>query len=392
MRLVVRWRPLVGWAVAALCIARSSQAQETTVEPSPLKLSLFVDSYAAWQTAAPGTLATLSAHRAFSGQSATLRAENGISLAFMGVDVAYDAGTFGALVNVRLGQAASLYHYHAQPESDATFGVDHLTQAYLFVRPIKELELDLGMYTSPFGFESLESWKNPNYTISALYVYGQPSWHTGLKAKWQALETLSVMAMICDGVNNISEVQQGSGLNQTPSLGASLNFVPTPVLSLSLGGLWASNAKDNDDGGIDGFVDFVSTVTLGRWSTSLNADFIVTRNGAPSGADRHFWGASLTNAYRFTEAVGVAARGEYLRDDANYGGGDVWQLTTGTLTLDLRPIPHVRNLVVRWENRWEHSNQPIFGLDSRGTPETADDRYGRKWFETVLGVVVTTAP
>ena len=65
---------------------------------------------------------------------------------------------------------------------------------------------------------------------------------------------------------------------------------------------------------------------------------------------------------------------------------------TATLTVDVEPIPERSYLVVRWENRWERSNQRIFGKDSRGTPDPADDIYRRNWYETVLGMVVTTAP
>ena len=102
--------------------------------------------------------------------------------------------------------------------------------------------------------------------------------------------------------------------------------------------------------------------------------------------------------YRVTERLGIGARGEYLRDDADYGGGDQWDLLTGTLTFDVQltapgdagddsPL-----LVLRWENRWEQSNQDIFGADSRGTTDTVDDRYTDTWFESVFGVVFTTAP
>ena len=88
---------------------------------------------------------------------------------------------------------------------------------------------------------------------------------------------------------------------------------------------------------------------------------------------------------------GVAARGEYLRDDADYDGKDVWNLWTGTLTLDLKPVPDKQYLIVRWENRWERSNQRVFGKNGRGTEGTDDDTYRRSWFESVLGVVVTTS-
>jgi hypothetical protein len=376
----------------------SAFAQEPRVappasDPAPgaFQVSMFVDAYAAWQTSGEGTLATLSGHRAFSGQGATLRAENGFGLSFLGLDASYDVGSVGVVANLRFGQAAAIYHRHSEPESDATFGVEYLTQAYALCRPVKQLELDLGMFTSPFGTESLESFRNPNYTISALYVYGQPSWHLGAKATWQVDETVALMAMLVNGSNNASETQQGAGLDQSPTLGGSIKYAPHSTVSFGLGGLLATDGVHNDDGGVDAFVDLVAHLELGSLTALLNADFILTRDAAPSTGDRHFWGGSLTAGYRLTSMVGVAGRAEYLQDDANYGGGDRWRLVTGTVTLDVKPLDRAPYLILRWDNRWERSNQRIFGKDSRGTADTQDDSYRRTWFETVVGVVVTTA-
>ena len=72
------------------------------------------------------------------------------------------------------------------------------------------------------------------------------------------------------------------------------------------------------------------------------------------------------------------ARDVVLRDDASFDGTDIWQLETATLTLDFEPIPDVANLIVRFENRFETSNQRIYGHDSQGTPETDDDTYSRR--------------
>jgi hypothetical protein len=354
----------------------------------PLHLSIFVDAYAAWQTSGKGTLATRSKHRAFSGQGASLRAENGFGLSFLGFDVQYDAGRFGVVANLRFGQAAAIFH----GENDALFGVEYLTQAYAFYRPWDALQLDLGMFISPFGYEALESWKNPNYTISALYVYGQPNWHTGLRATWQVDDTLSVMAMIVDGANNISETQQNGGLDQKPMLGGTLSYQPVPALLLALSALVAVDRRHNDDEGLDAFVDLVATFERGAWTSALNLDSIFTRDGAPRGGNRNFVGGSLTSAYRVNDIVGLAARAELMRDDASFDGSDVWQLATATLTLDLRPIPRLSYLIMRLESRWEKSNQRIYGQDSQGSADTADDSYRRTWFEGVFGVVVTTDP
>jgi hypothetical protein len=355
---------------------------------SPLKLGMFVDAYAAWQTSGKGTLATLSEHRAFTGQGATLLSENGLSLAFLGFDAEYDAGTFGVVANIRFGPGARIFH----GDSDLAFGIDLLTQAYALYRPIPKVQLDAGMFISPFGYEALESWKNPNYTISALYTYGQPNWHMGFRGKWQIDESLSFTGMVINGINNISETQQRSGLDQLPQLGGTLSYEVSPLLSFAVSGLVALDQLTNDDEGYDAFGDFVVTVELDDFITALNVDYIFTRDGAPNGDNRHFIGFMLTSGYHFNDMFGIAARGEYLRDDASFDGQDVWHLWTGTLTFDVKPIPDKQYLIVRWENRWEHSNQRIFGKASRGTEDTKDDSYRHNWFETVLGVVVTTNP
>jgi hypothetical protein len=98
-------------SVVALTLApaaRGADGEESAdgAAPAPssaLQLALFVDAYATWQTADEGTLATLSNHRMFSGQGANLRAENGFSLAFLGLDARYDAGIIGGVASLRFG-------------------------------------------------------------------------------------------------------------------------------------------------------------------------------------------------------------------------------------------------------------------------------------------------
>jgi hypothetical protein len=365
---------------------------------SSLQLAMFVDAYAAWQTGDEGTLATLSNHRMFSGQGANLRSENGFSLAFLGLDARYDDGHIGAVASLRFGEAARIYHFKAD-DSDLAFGVDHIYEAYAFWRPEASVELDAGLFLSPFGVEVYESWRNPNYTRGAVANYVQPTWHTGLAAKWQLDDQLGLLGFIANGSNVVSETQERSGLDQTPTVGAQVAYEPSDLLSFALGGLVALDGAHNGDSGYDGFADFVGTLQLGDLTTSLNADLIVTEDGAPDGGDRYCFGAALIAGYRLTDTFGLGARGEYVRDDANYGGGDVWELVTGTLTFDMQvpglapgDLTDAAVLVLRWENRLEKSKQAVFGSDSRGTEDVTDDLYTNRWFESVVSVVFTTAP
>ncbi|HEU4577673.1 MAG TPA: porin [Polyangiaceae bacterium] len=379
---------------AAVSAGADSAPSEQDAPGTGLALALYVDAYAAWQSSGSGTRATLSGHRAFSGQGSTFRAENGFSLAFVGLDASYELPRFGATASLRLGEGAPIYHAQADSESDLSFGVDLLTQAYATWRPVDPLAIDLGMFSTPFGAEVLESWRNLNYTRGALYYYAQPAWHTGLRLSWEASEQWGLLGFIADGTNNISETQQRSGLDQSPTIGAQLRYAPVPELSLALGGLFTLDSYHNDDAGFDAFGDFIASFELGGWKSELNADTILTRQAAPDRRDRHFLGFSLASGYAFSEIFGVAARGEYLLDDANFDRGDLdrWKLFTFTFTADFKPLPHIPNLILRWDNRWEESNQDIFGGSARRTADTADDSYEDVWFESVVGVVVTSAP
>src|SRR6185295_10035580 len=244
-------------------VASESSLASEAAASSPLQLSMFVDAYAAWQSSGSGTLATLSGHRAFAGQGATLRAENGFALAFLGLDVSYQTPRLGATASLRFGEGAPIYHTHADSESDFSFGVDLLTQAYLTWRPVDPLALDLGMFTTPFGAEVLESWKNLNYTRGALYFYAQPAWHTGLRLSWQLSDAWSLTGFVADGTNLISETQQNAGLDQSPTLGAQVGFAPAEALSLLAGGLFTLDGFHNDDAGFDALADVVATLELG---------------------------------------------------------------------------------------------------------------------------------
>jgi hypothetical protein len=375
-------------AAAAQDGQASDKSEDATAILRPLKLSVFVDAYAAVQTNGTGTLATLSGHRAFSGQGSNGRSENGLALSFLGLNAEYDAGSWGVVANLRFGQAAMLFH----GDDDSAFGINYLTQAYALYRPVPEVELHLGMFISPFGYESLDSWKNPNYTISALYTYGQPNWHTGFQATWEVTDSVTLMGLVVNGVNNISETQQNEGIAQNPNLGGSVTYQASEALSFALGGLFALDQKHNDDRGFDVFGDFVTRFELGDFLAALNVDYIFTRDGAPDGSNRSFIGFNLTTGYKLNDTFRIAARGEYLRDEAGWAAEDVWHLLTGTLTFDVRPVPDHDYLIVRWENRLERSNQRVFGKDSRGTQDTGDDSYRRTWFESVIGVVATTNP
>jgi hypothetical protein len=379
--------------------APEAAAAEPVLAPA-LTLSLFADAYFGLQTSGSGTVATLSGHRAWTGQGSTGFAENGFSLSWLGLDANYDAGMFAVTGSLRFGSAVPIYH--GGQGDDAAFGVENISQGFVTWRPIEKLDLDLGLFGTPFGAEVPESWKNLNYTRGALYYYGQPAYHTGLRAKYRISDQVSVTGLLVDGVNTVSETQQNNGIDQSPTIGAQVGITPSDTLSIAAGGLVALDGEENDDGGFDTFLDLVAVLSLDPVTVVFNADYVLTQ--APLGGqdDRSFFGLSGALGYAFTNNFGIAGRLEFLTDsyagglsgDAAFDGSDKssWNLITATVTLDYKPIPDAPNLIIRWDNRFEKSNQDVFGDSVNDALDDGDDTFKNNWFQSVIGVVVTTSP
>jgi Putative beta-barrel porin-2, OmpL-like. bbp2 len=111
-----------------------------------------------------------------------------------------------------------------------------------------------------------------------------------------------------------------------------------------------------------------------------------------------FWGLSLAAGYQATDLFGLAIRGEYLSDSDNqlfqvltsvpefpgvtFPSTQETNVVTVTGTLDFKPVHGSNNLIIRWDNRIETSNEDIYF--NRSSEES------NVWFGSILGVVVTT--
>jgi hypothetical protein len=323
--------------------------------------------------------------------------ENGFSLSFVGLDATYDAGPMAATASMRFGPSVPIFF----GGDTGPLGIDAILQGYATWRPVEALNIDLGMFGTIFGAEVAESWANLNYTRGGLYYGMQPFWHTGLRANYAFSDAFGLTAMLVNGVNNITDD------DESPSAALQASISPSDAFSLAVGGLLAFDGT-TDGSGFDRFVDIVATVNAGDFTAVFNGDLNVNldgdydRNGdgVPDG-DSSFWGLSLALGYSFSDAFGIALRGEYLKDNHNalyaFGADDLGTededddilavdesvgVYTGTLTFDLKPVPDSSNLILRWDNRIEGSDQDIyFNGDGLATGT---------WFSSVVGLVVTT--
>lgn len=336
-------------------------AEEVEEEEGGASLFVFADAWMGWQSAKSGsTLTDMDGNfagrsgggvYAFNGPAGT--AESGFGLNWLGADLGYDGGVWAVTGSLRFGDAVATY---------GTGTLGPITNAYLTLRPVEGLSIDVGAFTTIYGAEVAESWVNLNYTRGELYYNFQPFWHTGIRMAYEANGFVGRVLVANDA--NKSNLGRGA-INAGLQLGYSNDYFG--ILAGALQSL-KPDTTVNNGGFIDTFVDVVATVNAGDFSLVGNFDLNV---GYEAG---DFWGASLAAGYSFVPAFGIAVRGEYL---AFTGDADLW---TGTLTFDVKPIPDVENVVVRWDNRIEVANNEVF-------LNTAGDETTKVWFGTVLGLV-----
>jgi len=362
-----------------------------------LHFSAFVDANYGFQTQKPGTPSAV--HRAYEWNSFatdattgnTYSAQNGFGLSFAGIDASYDAGQLGATISLRAGPSVPIFY----GADTGPLGIDNITQAFVSWNPTPQLSIDFGQFSTIFGAEVAESWQNLNYSRGGLYYLMQPFWHTGVRATVSPNDQVAVTGMVVNGVNSAHDD------NESPALALQLSLTPNEMFSLSAG--WLTTPQPSSDGSnFDNFFDLVASLTVDRFSLVLNADLDVNADKTKTGPgyrqsiqDPMFWGVSLAAGYQATELFGIALRGEYLSDSDNqlyqvtrtdsgvtYPHTQETNVVTVTGTLDLKPVRGSKNLIIRWDNRIETSNEDIFFNRS--------EKPTNVWFGTILGLVVTT--
>lgn len=350
--------------------AEAPEDAEAVEEPGGLSWMMFGDAYATVQTSQTGSPSP--GHRAYASNSPVGTAENGFSLSFVGLDVGYEGDGWGVTSSLRFGPSVPIFY----GGDTGILGIDAILQGYVTWAPVDILSIDLGMFGTIFGAEVAESWQNLNYTRGALYYLMQPFWHTGARASLAITDELSLTGMVVNDANQIS-LDPNTNLQGALQLGYS-----TGDFSLAVGTL--QTLGENNASGFDRFFDLVATFAPGDLSLVANVDLNLSDPAydlaTDSGAD--WFGASLAAGYQFVPAFGASLRGEIL--DPNLDVEDDWFLT-GTVTLDVKPVPNVENVVLRWDNRVEA------GLGANANYwANADGDPTDVWFSSTIGLVAHT--
>jgi len=282
---------------------------------------------------------------------------------------------FGGLVNLTAGQDAQVIASAGEgarpfPYSGHYFDI---TQAYLSY-VTGPLTIIAGKFVTLAGAEVIASPSDTNYSRSILFGYAIPFTHTGVRATYAVSDTLSLIAGINNGWDQVSDLNT----DKTVELG----FIATPVKMFSLAGTFYGGKELTSTpfaGGANGMrnlYDLVATINVtDKLAFVLNYDYGTQENATlPSGlTGKAKWdGLAAYANYQFNDQWRISLRGEYFNDTDGFRTGIAQKWKEGTFTVAYMPTKHVE---LRAEVRKDKSDKPAF-LTTAGTGKDSQTSVG----------------
>jgi hypothetical protein len=317
------------------------------------------------------------------------------------------------VVALSLGKALDEAQWSAGYQVDLWFGPDANTfntvstggepsdlaikQAYVALRaPVGNgLDFKVGVFDSVIGYESHDSYKDPNYSRSYATSI-EPHTHTGVLMSYQFSSLVSASAGIAntDGPT-INQRANGPKAESFKTYMASLaltapddwGFISGSTLYAGFVNGWAGDATGGDTA-----LNLYAGVTLNTpvkgWRFGGSYDYAInTADAVPGGAqaENEAFAFTFYTSYQFTEKFGLHLRAEYAEADDNIWGTQVTGTpggnsklfgATATLQYDLW-----KNVISRLEFIWDHqagdNDMTGFGgnLEDGETNGSQRDRY-----------------
>ncbi|HZP80997.1 MAG TPA: outer membrane beta-barrel protein [Chthonomonadaceae bacterium] len=290
----------------------------------------------------------------------------------------------GVTATLTFGDTARLVH---GTEPGGTSSWQTLQQLYLTYTPHvwnRDIAMDAGIFVTSFGQEVIESSSNDNYSRGFLFQYAIPLYHAGLRVSAPLTNTLSAMAMVTNGWNNIADD------NDAKSVHLQLAWKPNAKLTGILN--WMGGAE-----GTGAFGPFLAPKNRGNLTINLfealgtyqATDKLKLAGeidygsiaGDVSGvhASANYLGFAGYARYQWTPQFATALRVEQFEDMPGVGGvglrlgGGYNKLNSATLTLEYASLRG--RLISRLEYRHDHARVPFFGAGSGAVVADQDTIY-----------------
>jgi len=245
-----------------------------------------------------------------------------------------------------------------------------IKQAYVSLRaPVGNgLDFKVGVFDYIIGYESHDSYKDPNYA-RAYSVSIEPRSHTGVLMSYQFSSLFSASVGVANSYGptinaraNGPKAESFKSYMGSVALAAPDNWGWVSGSTLYAG---AVNGWNGDATGGDTVLNLYAGVALNTGITGLRAgasyDYSQNTDDAVPGAGQdqtHAQAVALYASYQFSETLGLHLRGEYADADDNVWGTQVTGTPGGTsklfgLTATLQ-YDLWKNVISRLEFIWDH--------------------------------------
>lgn len=227
------------------------------------------------------------------------------------------------------------------------------------------LEITVGKFVTPFGYEVIDATGNALYSHSYLFNYAIPFTHTGAMAKYILNSQWSVYFAVVNGWDDFRDNNHAH--------------------SYMAGGAWSSAEQIDNHARAQAFLNFITgpeqednvsnyrtvidgTFTYwwtGKLSQTINADWGTEQGAVGDGRSTHWYGIAHYLTYVFNDYISGTWRTEWFRDGSGYRTGlanaSYYENTFG---LTITPLPAdkvLKNLSLRPELRWDFADEAAFG-------------------------------
>ena len=252
------------------------------------------------------------------------------------------------------------------PDATAFYGANApIKQAYVALRaPVGNgIDLKVGLFDTPIGYEQFDSGSNPNFSRSYGFAL-EPNHHTGVLASYKIADALSVSA----GVANSGDVAVGGSTAAQDE--RSLTYLGTATITLpeGTGALQGSTINlgiiRNENTAVGSSAETTSyyagaTVNTGIEGLSLGAAFDYLQDGAFILPGNKVWSLAGYVSYALSDKLKLNGRYDTIENAA-----DDLQSVTLTAQYDLWA-----NVLTRLEGRWDSGSR--LGLIGHGNSDDA---------------------
>jgi len=248
---------------------------------------------------------------------------NSIALRQFGLQVAKQPKEgFGGLVNITVGKDAQVIHSFpetavtsttATPNSVSMFDV---TQAFLQYAG-GPLTVIAGKFVTLQGSEVI--WSPTNVNVSRSILFGAiPFTHTGLRATWALSDTVSLIAGVNNGWDQLTDANKG----KTLELGATLN--PIKPLSIVVSGYSGQEVTSATTNGTRTSINAVASYTIiDPLSVGLEVLSVSQENASGGTTKQKYSGVAGYVTYMFTPKFRGVVRAESFDDKDGFHFGTV---------------------------------------------------------------------